>query len=236
MPNAIIIGATSGLGEALARELARRGYAVGLTGRRADRLQALQAELGAPCRIQAMDVSRPEEAVAQMQALIQAMGSADLIVISAGVSYRLPSWDRELETIQVNCIGFTALAKAAFEYFAKQKRGHLAAISSISGLRGRGDALVYSATKAYVSNFLQGLRQKARRIQSPMTVTDVIAGYVDTPVIQGKPHFWAAAPAKAARQIAAALQRRKNRIYITRRWFLIAWFLRLIPDWIHSRM
>jgi short-subunit dehydrogenase len=236
MPKAIIVGATSGIGEALARELVKQGFEVGLAGRRQERLSELQTALGPACRIQAMDVRRPGEAIQNLQELLGQMGRVELIVVSAGISPRNPDWQLEEEIIRTNCIGFAAIARSAFDYFGQQGGGHLAGISSISALRGRGDAVVYSATKAFVSNYLQGLRQKAGRMKLAIAVTDIIPGFVDTPLIRGKKQFWVAPADKAGRQIAAALRKKKYRAYITKRWRLIAWFQQIVPDWLHKRM
>ena len=85
----------------------------------------------------------------------------------------------------------------------------------------------YNASKAFVSNYLDGLRQKVRRLQLPIAVTDVRPGFVATAMAQGQGLFWVASPEKAARQIAAAIRLRKKRVYVTRRWALIAALLRL---------
>jgi short-subunit dehydrogenase len=99
--------------------------------------------------------------------------------------------------------------------------------------------MVYSASKAYVSNYLQGLRQRAFRLGLGKTIciTEIVPGFVDTPLIQGKPgRFWVAPVEKAARQICHALWRRRRLVYITRRWRLMAWFLKLVPPAWHERL
>ncbi len=235
MPRAIIIGATSGIGQALAHQLAAKGFDLGLTGRRLDRLQDLQQRLNA--KIQEMDVSRPDRARTQLTALIDALGGLDLLIINAGVSHRQGNWEQEQEMIAVNVLGFTAMAQAGLTYFLAQGQGHLVGISSISALRGRANNIAYSATKAYVSNYLQGCRQKAAHLRKAVVVTDLIPGYVETRLIKGhKGTFWVASVDKAARQMVGAMLRRKKRAYITRRWRLIAWFLTFIPDWLHQKL
>lgn len=238
MPKAIIIGATSGIGWALAQELSRRGFALGLAGRRLERLRSLQHSLPRTTRIQVLDVRRPQAALLQFKRLIRALDGLDLLVLSAGISRREASWPEELEIIATNVQGFAVLARAGFDFFCSQGRGHLAAMSSISAIRGRAENVAYAASKAFVSNYLQGLRQLAFRRELPITITEILAGWVDTPLIRrsGAKRFWVAPVETAGRQIAAALAAKKARAYITRRWALIAWFLRWIPDWWHQRL
>lgn len=238
MPKAIIIGATSGIGWALAQDLARQGYTLGLAGRRLEKLRSLQQSLPRATRIQPLDVRKPQAAIPQFKRLIRALGGLDLLVISAGISRREASWPEELEIIATNVQGFAALARAGFDHFCSQGHGHLAALSSISAIRGRAENVAYAASKAFVSNYLQGLRQQAFRRGLPITVTEVLAGWVDTPLIRrsGARRFWVAPVAVASRQIAAALAAKRSRVYVTRRWALIAWFLKWVPDWWHQRL
>lgn len=239
MPKAVIIGATSGIGRALASVLAENDYELGLAGRRESILKEMKTALPVRVQIQAMDLRRPKEAAAHLQNLIKKLNGMDLLVLCAGVSFRDTNWESDLETIQVNILGFTALARVGFHYFRQQGSGHLVGISSVSGIRGRQGAMVYSATKAYVSNYLQGLRQRVHRLKLGKTflITDIIPGFVDTPLIQGKPgHFWIASVEKTARQIYLAIRRGRRQAYVTRRWQLIAWFLKIIPLSWHERL
>lgn len=218
--------------------MADHQWVLGLAGRRREKLEQLRQSLKTQIFIQPMDVMQTATARDQLQNLITAMGGMDLLIISAGISRRGASPQQEEEIIQTNINGFTALARSGFEFFTTQKSGHLVGISSISALRGRGENLAYAASKAYASNYLQGLRQKAFRAKMAITVTDVLAGWVDTPLIRGgsSRHFWVAPVNKACCQIFQAIQRKKSTVYITRRWRLLGWFLTLIPDWLHKRL
>jgi short-subunit dehydrogenase len=238
MPKAIIIGATSGLGLALAEQLAQKQWTLGLTGRRTERLDALKSSLKTTTHIQTMDVSQPATAIAQLEDLIQRMGGLDLLIISAGISHRNANWEQESAIIQINALGFAAMAHTGFSFFMQQGFGHIVGISSISAIRGRAENISYSATKAFVSNYLQGLRQKAMRSKKNITITDILAGWVNTPLIRGggSKRFWVATVDLAASQIITAIQKKKSRAYVIRRWKIIAWFLTLIPDWWHKRL
>jgi short-subunit dehydrogenase len=238
MRRAIVIGASSGIGRALALRLAGEGWRVGLAARRLPLLLELQTRIGPESAVRRMDVRDPEQAVALLGGLIEELGGADLIVIAAGTGHVNPDldWALERETVDVNVRGFTALADAALRYFLRRGRGHLVGISSLAALRGHGAAPAYNASKAYVSTYLDGLRHKVARLHVPVTITDIRPGFVDTAMAGGPHVFWAASPDEAARQILVAIRRRRRRAIVTRRWRLIAWLIRLTPDVIHRRI
>jgi short-subunit dehydrogenase len=237
MEKAIIIGASSGIGRALAKVLAEHGYTVGLAARRLPLLVSLQEQIGSPTAIQQMDVSDPKRATSQFYELVQKMGGVDLVVISAGTGFLNPnlSWELEQQTIDVNVSGFTALADAAMQHFIQFGKGHLVGISSLAALRGNSLAPAYNASKAFVSTYLQGLRYKVARLGLPITITDIQPGFVDTAMAQSPSLFWVASPEKAAGQIYEAIRRKRKQATITKRWRLFAWFLKLAPDWFFER-
>jgi len=103
-------------------------------------------------------------------------------------------------------------------------------------LRGSGATPAYNASKAFVSNYMEGLRQKVSKLKLPITVTDVQPGLVDTAMAQGEGLFWVAPPEKAARQIFDVIKSRRERAYVTKRWRAIAWLLKAVPDYIYNKM
>jgi short-subunit dehydrogenase len=233
MKKAIIIGASSGMGRELAKVLVRHDYVVGITGRRTELLTELQAELQSKCLIRTMDVADTSTAIETFNSLIVEMGGVDLVVISAGTGHGTADlqWPNEKDTIDTNVLGFTAIADTAFNYFIKQGHGHLVGISSIAAIRGSRYAPSYNASKAFVCNYLEGLRHMAIKSKLPIYVTDIQPGFVDTRMAQGDKIFWRASTNKAARQIYRAIQRKKPHAYVTRRWRLIAWVLKIMPNW-----
>ena len=231
MKRVIIIGASSGIGRELAKIYAREGCALGLAARRLDLLEPLVQELGGQPVVMRMDVSLPEEAVATLNELIQALDGMDLLIICAGTGHINPGlvWQYESDTINVNVRGFTALAGAAMQYFLQQGSGHLAAISSVAALRGSAGSPAYNASKAFMSNYMEALACKAKASSKPIAVTDIRPGFVDTAMAQGDGLFWVAPPQKAARQIARIIARRKACGYVTKRWALVAFLLNILP-------
>jgi short-subunit dehydrogenase len=102
----------------------------------------------------------------------------------------------ENEAIKTNVTGFAALVNVAMHHFTEKGSGHLVGISSIAALRGGRKSPAYNASKAFESNYLEGLRQKVRKSGLPITITDIRAGFVNTAMAKGDGIFWAAEPEK----------------------------------------
>ena len=147
-------------------------------------------------------------------------------------------WEKEKSTIDVNVSGFAAMANVAFNYFLRRKAGHIVGISSIKAHRGGSKAPAYNASKAFVSNYLEGLRKKAFLKCGDLLVTTIEPGFVDTPMYKGgkKSNILVATKEKAADQIFKAISNKKDHAYITRRWIVIAWFYKNIPNWLYKRL
>lgn len=234
----IIIGATSGIGLAIAHQYLDAGHLVGLTGRRENLLHDIQLKYFGTAYVQMMDVSKAALASSQLENLIVKMEGADIVIVNAGVGFVNPKlkWEKQAQTIDVNITGFTALSSTAMKYFLKRGKGHLVGISSIAGIRGSDLAPDYAASKAYVSNYLAGLRKKAIKAKLPICVTDVLPGFVDTPMGQSEQRFWVASSDEAGKQIVSAIKKKRKVVYVTKRWRIIAWLMRLLPSWIYNRI
>jgi short-subunit dehydrogenase len=236
MKSAVVIGASSGIGRALAATLSLGGYRVGVVARRTDLLTSLRAELTGPCVIKTVDVSQPELAMPLLRELIAELGDVELFIVSAGTGFNNADlrWEPERETIVVNVLGFAAMVNVAVAHLEARGSGHLVGISSVAAVRGMGGAPAYAASKAFVSNYLQGVRYRLKKLKLPIVVTNVQPGFVDTRMAGGD--FWMASPETAARQIAAAIRRRRQYVYVTRRWRLVAWLMRVVPDPLYARL
>ncbi len=235
----IIIGATTGIGRALAKEMHSRGYSVGVTGRRIHHLQNLKDELGERIFPSFMDVTRLRDSVIRLHQLIRDMGGMDIIVLNAGISNLKKGNDREteLQVVDVNIRGFVNLASESFSYFEQQGHGQVVGVSSIASMFGWGLSAPYNASKAFVRNYLQGYRQKANHSKTDITVTDLQPGFVDSEMTRNRNNmFWVATAEKAAGQMADTIEQKSDHAYITQRWRLIAWLLKVIPDGIWNRM
>jgi short-subunit dehydrogenase len=238
MKKMIIIGATSGIGEELARQAVAKGYRVGGTGRRVERLENLKEELGEAFHYREMDVTEYMHASAQLLSLIDEMDGMDIIVLNSGISNYGGSsiTSMEQKIVDVNVSGFIQLFGEAYQYFRKEGGGQIVGVSSIAGLFGSRFAPPYSASKAFISTYMQAYRQKSNAKGHNITVTDVIPGYVKSEMTEGKRGmFWVAETEKAVRQMLHDIEKKKSYSYITRRWRLVAWLIKLIPNRIIDR-
>lgn len=236
----IIIGATSGIGASLARQAVEKGYIVGGTGRRVEKLEDLKRELGETFFYNRMDVADRDDAAMQLHSLIEEMGGMDIIVLNSGIS-NYPSSsiiDMEQEVVDVNVSGFIRLFGEAFKYFRTQGYGQIVGVSSIASLFGAARAAPYSASKAFISNYMQAYRQRCKTSDKlNITITDVKPGFVVSEMTENVPGmFWVADTDKAVRQMLHDIEKKKSYSYVTRRWRLVAWLIKLTPNWVIDRL
>ena len=234
----IIIGASSGIGRALALYYGKNpDVRLGLAARREHELRQLATRIPAKCEVCHLDLDTPDRA-SRFAELLKLFPQPDLIIYCSGFGEINPSMDWELcrQTLEVNVNAFTEIANASYLYMAERKHGHYAAISSVSGLRGAEDDSGYSASKAYMISYMEGLERKAHREHSGITFSTILPGYVDTAMAKSDSFFWMCSPETAASQIASGLERRKHRFYVTRRWRLVGILLQIIPWQIYKRL
>ena len=224
----IIIGASSGIGMALAQVYAAQGNQVVITGRRQELLQDLQAQFPSQMQVSIFDVNLLQNDRVLDQVVSQ-MGGLDILVYSSGVGEfnKYLDFSIEKKMIDTNVSAFTQIADWAFNHFQKQGHGSFASITSMAGMMGSRHAPAYNASKAYQINYLKGLRQKAKRLQLKASFTDLRTGFVDTPMAKAAGKFWVSSPEKAAKQMAHAIRHQQSVAYITKRWRLIGFFLKI---------
>jgi len=228
--NAIVFGATSGIGLELAKLLVEDGFQVAITGRRENKLKRIKASNPNKYIFKKHDVTHLEDSEKVFKELTDELGSIDLIIYSSGMAepnYNL-DWEKELPTIEVNVIGAVKIYGLAYNYFHKQGYGHLVGISSVAGVRGNRHVPAYFASKAFQNNYLESLWMKARRSKAEIYITDIAPGFVDTKMALGDA-FGMASLEKASKQIYSAIRRKKKKVYITKRWKLIAYIMRILP-------
>jgi len=180
--NALITGASSGLGRALASWFAARGVRVYAAARRAELLEALREESKGNIEPVVMDVSRPDETLAAIEKLDDECGGLDLVVANAGMGGltkgKRVHWPSIARMIEVNVTGAAATLCAALPKMVDRKKGHLVGVSSMAAFRGMPHNAAYSASKAFLATFLESLRVDLRG--TGVKVTCIYPGYVKT--------------------------------------------------------
>jgi len=236
--NILIIGATSGIGKALFESYAKDGHRVGIVGRRTQLLEELHQQYPANAVVATADITRHDATKQAIRLLHQELGSMDLAIVCSGTGDLNPTLDYELErpTLNTNVMGWTFVVDTLYRLFEQQGSGHLVAITSIGGLRGEMGAPAYSATKAYQINYLEALRKKAFKAGGSIIVSDVRPGLVDTAMAKGDGLFWVMPVEKVVCQIRNAIRRRKSKVYVTRRWHVLAIINKNLPFALYRRM
>ena len=242
---AIVVGASSGIGAALVRQLASEGYRVAALARRQSEIEALAhtcgplAEaLGGLVLPQVHDVRAVGEVPALFERLVRELGGLDLFIYAAGVmpSVRADQYDTptDLDLLAINFSGCAAWCNEVAKLMGSQRSGTIIGISSIAGVRGRKGNPMYGSSKAAMTHYLESLRNRLseRRVH----VCTILPGYVDTIMTQGLKTFWLISADDAARTILGAARRKVNERFVPWRWTLVALVLRLIPSFFFRRL
>lgn len=237
MKKAIIIGATSGIGQEVAKLLIQQGWHIGIAGRREEALQELQTIAPGQIEIQKLDVTK-EEASVHLQTLINKLGGMDLFLLSSGIGYQNRNLEPEIElnTARTNVEGFIRMVTTAFNYFKERKGGHIAVISSIAGTKGLGVAPAYSATKRFQNTYIDALAQLAGMQHLNIHFTDIRPGFVATDLLKNGKYPLLMQADQVAQHIIKALNRKKRVIIIDGRYRILVFFWQMIPRWIWERL
>lgn len=229
MKKVLLLGASSGIGLALSKEMLRKGYRVVGCGRNEEALKRIKLEFTALFEYQRLDIRDTATLDENLIKAVSKLNGMDMCVISSGVSAGSSEleWEREQNIIQTNVAGFSQAAVFAAHYFIRQQSGHLAGISSVAKYFGNYNP-AYNATKAFEAVYLDGLRLRLE--PQDISVTTILPGFVETPMTEKqKRMFWAAKPETAARQILKALEKKKRYVFVTRRWRLFSILLPPLP-------
>ena len=238
MRKAIVIGASSGLGNEVARLLLEQGWTLGVAARRLEPLELLRETAPERVQTQVLDVTR-EDAPAALQELIDKVGGMDLLFYASGIGKQNLELepDIELGTVTTNGLGFTRMIGAAYRYLAAHGGGHIATISSIAGTKGLGAAPSYSATKAFQGTYLQALEQQANMRGLNITFTDLRPGFVATALLGDNPKYpMLLDTKKVAREMVRALNKGKHVRVIDWRWRIATALWRRVPRWMWRQL
>lgn len=240
---AIVVGASSGVGEKVARKLAATGCRVALVGRREDRLRQIAIDINGPSLHLAIpyhfDVTDFDNASTYFETIVQELGGLDLIVYAAGIMPALGPTEYDItkdkKIIETNLIGAMAWLNPAAKRFERAKSGVIVGIGSASGDRGRAKFPAYGASKAGLECYLESLRNRLATLG--VSVVTVKPGPIDTEMTRpfGKAPFMISAD-RAADLILKAARKANKTVYIPWRWWLIMKIIKLIPSPVFRRM
>lgn len=246
MKHVVLVGATDGIGRALAEAYLERGWRVGILGRSPDKLERVLAELASAwpegvVRGATGDVRDPDRIGEALGEILRELGQMDLLVYCAGV---MPPYGETLEerlagvelVLDVNVKGAIHVLERAADYFVAAGVGRVAAIGSVAGERGRKGHPVYGASKAALHQYLEGLRHRLH--PHGVGVTTVKPGWVRTRMLDEEAARSRAAvdPERAAEIIRRGLERGRDVIFVPRWWAGVAVVLRLLPRSLFKRV
>lgn len=238
LPRAIVVGASSGIGAAVAEALAQRGYLVAAIARRADELAAL-AERRPHIFPYAHDVTAYADTEALFQRIVRDLDGLDVLVYAAGVQPAVAlneyNFEKDRAMVEVNLLGAMAWLNPAAERFGRSHAGHIVGISSISGDRGRAAFPGYHASKAGLNAYLEALRNRLSK--QGVTVTTIKPGFVETRLLANASRtMWVISAATAAEHIVRAIERRQQVVYVPGRWRWISLIIQHLPSAIMRRL
>jgi len=242
--HALVIGASSGIGEALARRLAAEGTRVALVGRREPELRRLMGEINSAAgEDRAAAIAHDVRATAEIPELVQGiarvLGGLDLVIYAAGVMPAVAEDEyntaKDRQMIEVNLVGAVAWLNPVAERMANLGRGTIVGIGSVAGDRGRSGNPVYCTSKAALHAYLEALRNRLAR--AGVKVVTIKPGFIDTAMTRGKDGlFWVISADRAAEIILDKVRRGTATAYVPARWRMVMAIIRSIPSFIFSRL
>ena len=242
----LLVGASSAIAQELARKLCQRGCHLVLAGRDADELESIATDFRiryqSTVHIEPFDALQFTEHANFVERCVSLFEQPlDGVVICYGTMHdqqqAQTDWNLTDQMIQTNFTSVVSLMNLLAEYFVQQKAGYLAAISSVAGDRGRQSNYLYGSTKAALSAYLQGLRN--RLYTKGVHVLTIKPGMVDTPMTDGLVNpdsFLVSSPQQVARDIDRALQSQKNILYTPRKWWWVMCVIRWLPEQVFKRL
>jgi short-subunit dehydrogenase len=240
---AVITGASSGIGWALARTLAAEGCKVGLVARRREQLAELAGQIeksGGTAAVAVADVAERSQTIAAIHDIAAHLGTVDLLIANAGVGAPTTVEPFNIADIEkmfrVNVLGVIYSLEAVLPQMLQRRRGHIAAVSSLAAYKGLPGESAYTSSKAAVNVFMEGLRMQLR--SKGITVTTICPGFVKTPMTEVNEFKmpWLLTADEAARRIVRALKRKRKVYNFPWQTALLMRAMRWAPDWLLERV
>ena len=243
--NAVVLGGTKGMGRALSRLLAARGYRLFLLGRDLDDLERsardLEIRSGSETRVGVAlcDLERPETFPGALDAAVEALGVVDLVVVTAGLFATQEALEKDLtlthRLLTVDFSNTVVFCEYARRQFFNGRGGTLCVFSSVAGERGRKPVALYGAAKAGLTRYLEALDHRFHH--TGLRVICVKPGWVSTSMTQGLPRPpFAGEPDAVARQVLTAIEKGRPVVYTPRAWRFVMSVIRCLPRFVMRRV
>ncbi|TGK46484.1 SDR family NAD(P)-dependent oxidoreductase [Leptospira bouyouniensis] len=243
----IVVGASSGIGKAIAEQELNAGSSVVLLARREKSLESIAKKGNGSKEKRAFplvfDVTKYATAEKTFQKAVSLLGGLDEVYFASGVMPEIGKEEynttKDLEMLNVNLLGAVAFLNPVASYFTKQKSGKIVGISSIAGERGRKGNPVYNTSKAGLNTYLEALRN--RLSESNVQVTTIKPGFVKTEMTKGlalpeKGLLKAISAEEAAEKIRSIVAKEKDEAFVPGIWALVALIIRNIPNFIFKKL
>lgn len=235
----IIVGGIMDIGREVAKQYLQKGYSVGFVDENQIQLEAFRTLENGAVSIQAVDFSDYEQARIMFKNFITQFGGMDICIIALAIAPEISQygllldgdipWNHSRQTVMVNILLSAALANIALNYFIDQGAGHLVGISSLDALNGHPGCPAYTASKAFMANYLGGMRKKMSLLKfNTIFVTDLRWSLVQD-AKQVLAVGWIETPQEAAIHMISAIEQKKPVAYIMSRWSFILWGLLTVP-------
>lgn len=233
------MGASSGIGYALAEAFASRGVKIGVAARHTEALHELSKRFQGGIEYASIDITH-KDAPEKLEELADRLGGMDLYIHLSGIGYRNPELDPELEVniLKTNVCGFARMIASAYSYMRRHGiRGQITAVTSVAGTKGIGLMPAYSASKAMDSTYLTALSQLAETEESDITITDIRPGWVTTPLLNPNHRYpMQMEPEYVVPRILKAIASKRRVAVIDWRWNMLVGLWRIIPNALWTRM
>ncbi len=239
MKKVIIMGASSGMGYAVAEALASRGVRVGIAARHTSSMRMLKDKYPLYVEYESIDITK-RDASTKLKSLIEKTGGMDIYFHVAGIGYEnlLLDPEREVDIVNTNAAGFARMICCAYRYFRDNGiKGQIAAITSVAGTKGIGRLSAYSSSKKFDQWYLDALEQLAHEEGADISFTDIRPGWVRTPLVPDDRKF----PMEMTVEyvlpyIIRAIVKKKRVEVIDWRWNALVGAWRNIPNAVWTRM
>jgi short-subunit dehydrogenase len=241
----VITGASDGIGKALAKEMAKRGYNLGLSARRDNLLQELKAEIQADfpateIETAVLDVTDYIQVEKVLNSFSESLGKVDIVVANAGIARsgkaETAALEDQLSVINTNLNGAIATVSAALKIFRKQGHGHIVGTASVAGYRGLPRNAAYSASKAGLATYMDAVRLET--LNENIDVSVINPGFIDTEINRSLPSRPFVIDVVKGASLFADLIEKKVKISTVPRmpWAVLGPLMRILPDSVVAKM